>query len=424
MVRLLWSLAVLLALAACAVVPTAPPAPRGVDLKMGQAAQSDSRPLILVTMTEPEHRRLTEGGDVAAATLPPRYGELLRRWEQRFGIRRVADWPLSSIGVRCLVFEITGARTSDDVVRALAATELVETAQPLQQFEVLAEPYNDPYVKLQHGFASMNVAAAHRWATGRGVRVAVIDTGLDSAHPELAGRVQVKRNLVNGDPAQFDDDVHGTAVAGVIGAAANNAQGLVGVAPQAEILGLKACWQAGPGYGGAVCNSFTLAKALNVAIGEAVDVINLSLGGPADALLSRLVERAIASDIVVVGSVDRRHPGGFPAAVPGVIAVTEVLTRSGAADAALLAPGEQIISARPRAQYDMYSGSSVAAAQVSGVVALIRERKPHLAPRPLAALLRSTVDPQSGEINACRALALLAGQANSACAPTRPSEVR
>jgi Subtilase family len=421
MTRLLMALLMLLATTACVVAPPAPPAPRGVDLKMGQDAQRDQRPLILVTMTEAEHRRLTDGQDVAASTLPPRYGELLQRWEQRFGIRRVADWPLASLGVRCLVFEITGQRSRDDIVRELAATELVETAQALQQFEVLAEPYNDPFVKLQHGFASMKVAAAHRWATGQGVRVAVIDTGLDSTHPELTGRVKVKRNLVNGDAAQFDDDVHGTAVAAVIGASANNAQGLAGVAPQAEILGLKACWQASPGYGSAVCNSFTLAKALNVAINESVDVINLSLGGPADALLSRLVQSAIANDIVVVGSVDRRNPAGFPAAVPGVLAVTqaEARTRSvgSAADdtTTLFAPGEKIISARPKAQYDMYSGSSLSAAQVSGVAALVRERKPHLSPGALSALLRSTADASSGEINACRALARVASQAESAC---------
>lgn len=419
MTRWLMTLLALLSLAACAVAPPAPPAPRGVDLKMGQDFQRDQRALILVTMTEAEHRRLTEGADVAAATLPPRYAELLQRWEQRLGIRRVADWPLSSLGVRCLVFEISGTRSRDDVVRELAATEMVETAQALQQFDVLAEQaYNDPFLKLQHGFTSMKVAAAHRWATGQGVRVAVIDTGLDSTHPELAGRIKVRRNLVNGDATQFDDDVHGTAVAGVIGAAANNAQGLAGVAPQAEILGLKACWQSDPGYSGAVCNSFTLAKALNVAIGEGVDVINLSLGGPADALLARLVQNAIASDIVVVGSVDRRNPAGFPAAVPGVLAVTQAEARTrgvGGADETLFAPGEKIISARPKAQYDMYSGSSLSAAQVSGVVALVRERKPHLPPAAMAALLRSTADAQSGEINACRALARLAGQADSVC---------
>ena len=370
-----------------------------------------------MTLTEAEHRRLTNGGDVATAALPPRYADLLQRWEQRFGIRRIADWPLASLGVRCLVFEVIGTRPRDDIVRELAATAPVETAQALQQFNVLAEPYNDPFLKLQHGFASMKVAAAHRWATGRGVRIAVIDTGLDSTHPELAGRITLKRNLVNGDANQFDDDVHGTAVAAVIGAAANNAQGLAGVAPQAEILGLKACWQSGPGYGSAVCNSFTLAKALNVAIGEAVDVINLSLGGPADALLSRLVQNAIASDIIVVGSVDRRDAAGFPAAVPGVLAVTqaEARTRGPSADGALFAPGEKIISARPHAQYDMYSGSSLSAAQVSGIVALVRERKPHLAPAAMATLLRSTADAESGEVNACRALARLANQADSAC---------
>lgn len=404
-------------LAGCTVAPLAPQAPPGIDLKMGQSFAGDPRALILVTMREGEHRALNEGGKIGAPEPPARYAQLLAQWQQRLGIRRVADWPLSSLGVRCLVFEITGTLSREAIVRELSTTEFVETAQALQEFNALAEAYNDPLLKMQHGFTSMNVAAAHRWASGSGVRVAVIDTGVDSAHPELSGRIKVKRNLVNGDPSQFDGDVHGTAVAGVIAAAANNAQGLVGVAPQAEVLGLKACWQNVPGYGGAVCNSFTLAKALNVAIDQQVDVINLSLGGPPDALLARLVQRAVADDIVVVGAVDARHPDGFPGAVPGVLAVneTETRTRGAAVATALFAPGQKIVSARPGVQYDMYSGSSLSTAQVAGIAALVRERKPHFAGNALGTLLRATADPDSGAVNACRALARIVGQDAATC---------
>jgi hypothetical protein len=440
-------LASALAFTGCTTAPPAPP--QGLNAPMGPSGRHDARALILVTMRNPDHAALTGGVDVSASPLPAPYAALLQQWQTRYGLERVADWALRSLPVRCMVFEVAAGRSRDEVLRELAKVPLVETVQALQEFNVLvdevpprslrslppegagppserpgggpvAQPtYNDPYAKLQHGFETMGVAASHRWATGRGVRVAVIDTGLDSNHPELRGRVVFKRNLVDGDLERFDADVHGTAVAAVIGAAANNAEGLVGVAPEVSFVALKACWHDRPDYSGAACNSFTLAKALDVASAQQVDVINLSLGGPADPLLSRLVARAQAQDIVVVGSVDRRHPQGFPAGTAGVIAAdSDTRTRNGAADAktgALLAPADKVVSARPAGQYDMYSGSSVAAAQISGVAALVRQRKPHLSAAAMGALLTSTADAQTGSVNACRALARVMAQDETGC---------
>jgi subtilisin family serine protease len=246
--------------------------------------------------------------------------------------------------------------------------------------------------------------------------VAVIDTGLDTEHPDLRERVVGIRNFVDRDGGTFNADVHGTAVAGVIAAASNNGVGLVGVAPEADVLGLKACWQLDRG---GRCSTFTLAKALNFAIEQQVDVINLSLGGPPDELLGRLIAKALESNILVVGAVNPDAPSGFPSGVEGVIAVANA-TAPRSADAAdvLSAPGNQVLSARPNADYDFYTGSSYSAAHVTGLAALIRQRKPHLSGPIVKQLIATTA--QAGEshvANACRALARVVADGSCAEAP-------
>ena len=100
-------------------------------------------------------------------------------------------------------------------------------------------------------------------ATGSGVRVAVVDSGIDASHPDLAGQIAVNRNFVAGRPMAAEQ--HGTGVAGIIAARAGNGIGLAGIAPGAKILGLRACWQA-PAK--TLCDSFSLAKALYFAIDQ------------------------------------------------------------------------------------------------------------------------------------------------------------
>jgi subtilisin family serine protease len=175
----------------------------------------------------------------------------------------------------------------------------------MQTFATRTEvTYDDPYFGLQPGLTAMDIEGAHLRSLGERVRVAIIDTGVDTTHPELSGRVGDNVDLVGDSRAPPPAEQHGTAVAGVIGAIANNGQGIVGVAPQAHLLALRACWQTTREDGAriATCNSFTLARALGRAIDDRASVINLSLAGPQDSLLERLVVRAIDDGAIVVGA--------------------------------------------------------------------------------------------------------------------------
>ena len=397
-------------LAGCAALEVARPPGAGdmsggqmVDETRGAVTKAATDDLIIVLMAETTHRQLRQGGTIARDDrLPPRYARYLAGLAQRHGMVRVADWPLSAIDARCLVFRTDRPEERDRIVRALNTEPGVALAQPLQYFDTLgdAPEYNDPYVPMQHSLRVLQVRESHQWATGAGVRVAVIDTGLDHKHPDLSGGVAERRNFVDRSATEFRTDVHGTAVAGVIAARANNATGMVGIAPDSQLLALKACWQRSPRR--AVCSSFTLAKALNFAISERVDVINLSLGGPPDALLTRLVRRAVDLGIAVVGAVHPLSPDYFPAAVPDVIAVAPIEYPQ-TAKGFVRAPAEQVLTTAPNGEYDFQSGSSLSTAQVTGIVALLRQRKPHIAPRIVRDLLEATAI--AGSVSGCRALA-------------------
>jgi subtilisin family serine protease len=284
----------------------------------------------------------------------------------------------------------------------------------MQTFATRSERYDDPYFRLQPGLAAMDIEGAHRRSLGERVRVAIIDTGVDTSHPELAGRVGDSVDLV-ADRRTPPAERHGTAVAGVIAAIANNGQGIVGVAPAAQLLILRACWQPQPddGSGVASCNSFTLAKAIARAIEDRASVINLSLAGPPDGLLDRLLERAIAGGAIVVGAL----PGGtdvdgFPGSVPGVISVRAA--EDPQAGSGVCAPGREVLTLRPHGGYDFDDGSSLAAAQVSGVVALLRARNPRLSAARARSLLEDSHDDVARPgcmVNACAALAAMLGAA-------------
>lgn len=425
------------ALAACVLVtacnsltlqPTGRQPLNGTDVTMGAYSSASDVRYIIVTMTDSVFEGLVRGEPVdKEADLPPRYANFIGHLARTYGLRRVADWPLDSIDIRCLVFELLDAGQRDVTLRALAKEQFVETAQPVNGFstngdtfvppagiDIGATGYNDPYSFMQPALQEMQIAEAHRWATGRGVRVAVVDTGIDVRHPELRERMVGVRNFVDRDAAVFNTDVHGTAVAGVIAASANNGIGFVGVAPEAQIVGLKACWYAGRSNL-AHCNSFTLAKALNFAIDQRVDIINLSLGGPPDPLLARLIAMAVERGALVIGAVHPQWPNGFPAALEDVIAVTHSKLRDDDDIGAILAPGGQILSTKPNEDYDFYAGSSFAAAQISGVAALMRQLKPDLSSRSVRDAILATAPEGGGTVNVCLAMTRIAGDLN--CRP-------
>ncbi|HLO93814.1 MAG TPA: S8 family serine peptidase, partial [Burkholderiaceae bacterium] len=253
-------------------------------------------------------------------------------------------------------------------------------------------------------------------SSGRGVTLALIDTGVALHHPDLQGRHIERRNVVDSDQAAYETDLHGTQLAGVMVATVNNALGIAGIAPEAKVLAIKACWHPSDANRRASCNSFTLAQGLAAAVKGGAQLINLSLGGPSDPLLARLATAAQDRGISIIGAApEPGAPRGFPVDVPGVIEVA-MDEQAGAAPQSLRAPGLDILTLSKAGHYDYASGSSLAAAQVSAVAALLLQHEPDMRPARLATLLRTSRGP-TGLVNACAALA---AQGRNAACPLSP----
>lgn len=381
-----------------------------VDKTFGNYDDDLEPDLVLITMTPEEHDKLTNTTvNLPAGALPPQYYAFVNRLSEDYGLTRVADWPLATIDIYCIIFENDGPLTREALLDVLVQEPNVESAQLVNSFEVQAKPYNDPYFSLQHGFHSIQAIVSHAWSRGAGVRVAVVDTGLDTKHPDLTSSTELTRNFVDQNEAVFHEDIHGTAIGGVIAATANNATGMAGIAPDAQLLSLKACWYDRFDKGGAQCNSLTLAKALNFSIQQDVDIINLSLTGPPDPLLERLIQAALSNNIIVIGAKPPHNNAAFPTSVEGTIAVALPSEHNNS----LSAPGRRVLSTMPNEKYDFFDGSSFSTAHISGLAAVIRSVSPALSPEALLALLENTADPASGAVNACRAMhAVLTKQAN------------
>lgn len=327
-----------------------------------------------------------------------------------YGLSEVSGWNIEPLRLRCLVYRLPAGADRSELLQRLKADRRVRLAQPLQEFDALTAPpaasYNDPYLALQTNFSAIAAAQAQRWTRGDGIEIALIDTGLDATHPDLAGRIAAQRDFV-GTAAAGAMERHGTEVAGVISAVADNRLGIVGVAPDAKLYAYRACWALPGQAAGARCNSYTLALALGAAIASNARVINLSLGGPADPLLQQLVQHAVRRGTVVVGAVppDRRMDG-FPVGVPGVIAVAAAEDPRPDAPA-LAAPGRDILTLEPGGSFDYASGSSLATAQVTGAIALLLALKPGQDAAALYALLSSTQKSPGAPIDVCAAVASL-----------------
>lgn len=347
-------------------------------------------------------------GPYAAGGAARRTGRALAA---EYHLREMSSWPIATLGVHCLAYELPPDADAGRVLAELARDPRVESAQPLLTFETAAIRYNDPYAILQKNVADMAVAEAHSVSRGASVRVALIDTGADLTHPDLPAHLTA-RNFIDSDTGAFSEDAHGTAMAGVIAAIPNNGVGIVGIAPDVRLYVFKACWRSAPVGAKAACNSFTLAQALSAAIEDRVDIINLSLAGPSDPLLTRLVQRAAGAGIIVVGAVpadgQRRT---FPTDIASVIAVDTL--ESGHTESGILrAPGVDVMSLAPHGHYDFYSGSSLATAEVSGLVALLRAQSPHLSAHDAQAILAQSAPPaqngaRAAPPNACAALAAI-----------------
>jgi subtilisin family serine protease len=414
------SLAVLILLAlAPALQASPPPLPAAVQ-----------GPRIVVAFANPSH-----AAPAPAGTTGTRYGgdgyrvaqdaqREARRVGSRYALHALSSWPIQALGMHCVVYEIRDGRSATEVLAVLKSDPGIVLAQPLQEFRTLSEPppvaYNDPLYDLQTNLAALDIPQAHERSQGAGLKVALIDTAVDASHPDLRGRILRTHSYVaDAAPGMR----HGTAMAGIIAAAANNHIGIVGIAPLAQLEVFQACWQLRPDSDAAACNTFTLAQALAAAIASGAPLVNLSIGGPPDALLAALVEQGEKRGITFVGALAGPE-ASFPTAVPGVIAVgaSERPLPAGAFGA----PAEHVMTTLPGGQYDFESGTSVAAAEITGVIALLMSASPtRLSPTAIPGLLgersaSAAASPGAAPVDAAAALARL-GMSATRLAGARPA---
>ena len=239
-------------------------------------------------------------------------------------------------------------------------------------------------------FDELRIPEAHKLSKGRGVVVAVIDSGVDASHPDLKGQVLAGRGIgpdaaVDGRRDPDTDGAHGTGIAGIIAGAGGSEMRVLGIAPAAKILPVS--------LGPDDYEDSEIAQGIRWAVDNGADVINLSISGPGAASrdLAAAVRYALDKDVVVVAGAGNTRIGmrevGSPANVPGVIAVSGT-GMSGqfsqqsvrGPEVVLAAPVEKIIAPNPYSPngYALTTGTSSSAAIVSGVVALVRSRFPDL----------------------------------------------
>lgn len=308
---------------------------------------------------------------------------------RRHGLERIASQSFPLIGATIGLFRIVDGRPVDTVRRALAAD--VRSVQ--LNFRYVLQDAKKPAIEgdaAQYAVAQLRLPQAHALARGMNVTIAVIDSGVDVKHPELANSVSDSFDALGSSEGPH---VHGTGIAGAIVAHAK----LMGSAPEARLLAIRAF---GMGSKGAESTSYVILRGLDYAAEHGAQIINMSFAGPKDPLIERGIAATASRGILMVaaaGNAGAKSPPLYPAANPNVIAVsgTDAQEKLFAASnrgnhIAISAPGADIFLPAPDEKYQITSGTSFSAAYVSGVAALMLERNPALKPNDVRAILTKT----------------------------------
>ena len=301
---------------------------------------------------------------------------------RRLGLSTVGSQSFNLSGGTLFRFRITDGRPVADVIRALES-ENIGVAQPnyvfrLQQDATLAarSTGGDPS---QYVVDKLRLVDVHRIAVGSNVLVAVIDSQIDGKHPELAGAVVDEFDAIGNHDKPH---VHGTGMAGAIAAHRR----LMGVAPGVRLLAIHAF--SSDGTDSAQATSAHILMGIDWAIKKGAQVINMSFAGPDDPMLQLALQKAHDKGVILIaaaGNLGPKSPPLYPAADPNVIAVTatdakdQLLAQANqGAYVAVAAPGVDILEPAPSGGYQVTTGTSVAAAHVSGIVALLLDHDPTL----------------------------------------------
>lgn len=309
---------------------------------------------------------------------------------RRHRLTRVESQAFELTGTTMFRWTIPDGRSVRQVIRGLEADRSVRSVQPNYQYQLQqgasAQPYGDP---AQYALGKLRLVEAHNVTKGDRILVAVIDSGIDASHPELAGVIADSLDTVGGG----EPHTHGTGIAGTIAAHSR----LMGVAPRAKVLAVRAFDPSGSGAQG---TTFSILKGLEWSVTKGARIINMSFAGPKDPALGRAMAAAHKKGVALIaaaGNAGPKSPPLYPAADTNAIAVTATDAEDKLFQAsnrgnhvAVSAPGVDILVPSPGAAYQVTSGTSFAAAHISGVAALILERNPGLSPDGLRRVLLSS----------------------------------
>jgi len=384
------------------VTPPTPPAPKEPAPKVKQAdpippaapplptrKQADPIPPTIAALTaDRPHRPL----EILVLVDSARADEIVARLAQQFDLTFDLPVPLVLLDGALVRFSFESGRSLESLLAALSADPDVDLVQP--NYDYLASkdqtpPQNAP----QYAGKTIRLEEAHLLARGQGVMIAVIDTAIETDHPELTGAIAGVFDAVGEGPSK--PELHGTEIAGILRARAK----LTGVAPEAKLLSVRAFRGEGKA-GPAQSTSLRLLKGIDWAFDTGAKVMNMSFTGPLDPLLERIVAAAAEEGVIFVAAAGNDGPMAppvYPAAYPQVIAVTatddkdQLYGKANRGDyISLAAPGVDIIAPALKGTYELSSGTSMAAAHVSGVVALLLERHAELSAAEISAILASS----------------------------------
>lgn len=308
---------------------------------------------------------------------------------RRHSMTRVETQTFRLTGRRLHRWRLDGGGTVPDMIRGMMGERQVAGAQPIYLF-TLAQGLPIPAINAdQYAPQKLNLPEAHKLATGARIVVAIIDSGIDANHPDLSGAILRSFDAAGSGPAH----PHGTGMAGALAARRT----VLGVAPRVGLLAVRAF---DPRSHSGEGTTFNIIKGLDWSVENGARIINMSFAGPADPRLRDAIERAHKKGVVLIaaaGNAGPKSPPLYPAADANVIAVTAtdvedaVFTGANRGNhIAVAAPGVEVLVPAPGGGYQFTTGTSVAAAHVSGVAALLIERNPRMTPADVRRILTRT----------------------------------
>jgi subtilisin family serine protease len=308
---------------------------------------------------------------------------------QRHSMTRMETQTFRLTGRRMHRWRLDGGGSVEAMIRALVGERLIAGAQPNYLYS-LAESAADRLNQDQYAPKKLHLTEAHKLSTGNRILVAVIDSGVDASHPDLAGAIIANFDVATDDP---DPHSHGTGMAGAIAARRT----LQSVAPQVGLLTVRAFSLKSSGQ---EATTFNILRGLDWAADKGARVVNMSFTGPPDPRIKDALLKAAGKGLVLVAAAGNAGPNSpplYPAADPNVVAVTAtddedmLFARANRGDyIAVAAPGVDVLVPGLNGTYQLTTGTSVAAAEVSGVAALLIERNPALKPTDIRRILMRT----------------------------------